>query len=113
MEMDEFRKAIWKKIENLEKQHDEFHTDMIRLTSWMGSEFGYRNNTKGNVYRHLDDLHEDMKKLIGVIDGNGKPGHKSRITMLEERMKGVYWLGGIVLIATIGLISNAIIKVVF
>jgi len=41
----------------------------------------------------------DLKKSV---NGNGKPGLKTDVQLLKDQMNRVYWLGGVVIVASIG-----------
>lgn len=51
----------------LEDRVDKLNDNFVRLISWMGSEFGYANGTKGNVNRRLDELRDVILKQNGRI----------------------------------------------
>lgn len=66
--MDEFRTYIKNKVDKIDK-------DMRHLDSWAGSEFGYKNGTEGNVYRHLNRINDSVKDLVkNVSIQNGRVG---------------------------------------
>jgi hypothetical protein len=52
---------------------------------------------------------EDIDKLKFTVNGNGTPGLKTDVQILKNKVNGVYWLGGVVIVATI---SN-IIAIIF
>jgi hypothetical protein len=45
---------------------------------------------------------DDVNKLKLTTYGNGSPGLKTEVQLLKDKMNGIYWLGGVVIIASIG-----------
>ena len=43
----------------------------------------------------------ELDALKKCITGNGQPGLKTDVQLLKARMNGVYWLGGVVTVATV------------
>ena len=43
----------------------------------------------------------EIDALKNCINGNGQPGLKTDVQLLKARMNGVYWLGGVVTVATV------------
>ncbi len=58
----------------------------------------------GNAKRdeQIKGLLEDVAAHKLAIDGNGKPGLKTELEMLKQRIQAVYYIGGIILVAILG-----------
>jgi len=44
---------------------------------------------------------KDVESLKHTVDGNSKLGLKTEMQLLKNKVNGVYWLGGVVIVATI------------
>jgi hypothetical protein len=54
-----------------------------------------RNEREITVKRDIDSLNL-------AVNGNGKPGLKTDVQILQNKINGVYWLGGVVIVASVG-----------
>jgi len=54
-------------------------------------------------------LAEELAAMKHIVYGNGSPGLKTDVRILKEKMNSVYWLGSVIIIATVGNIIASIL----
>lgn len=47
-------------------------------------------------------IQTDVEKLDHAINGNDKPGLKTDVQIMQNKINGIIWLGGAVIVASIG-----------
>ena len=70
--------------------------------------------TKDEVRQVVEDTQKNMAKQIAELHeayyGNGKPGIKTEIALLKNRMVLLYSVGGALAIAVLGIIAKLIVS---
>lgn len=74
---------VWPDTSELAKLRQQ----VVAMRSWLGSEFGYDNNTQGNTYRHMANMEKKSQQNHEALYGNGKEGLLTRVTVLENNNK--------------------------
>lgn len=61
-----------------------------------------------DVAKQLEDIKRDVGKILESLNGNGVPGIKTRLALLEDGMKVIRTVAIAVVLAVVGLVVKAI-----
>ena len=93
--MDEFREKIEAKIDAITNSITDLKLGQARVASHLESESASHSRMEHRLMTELKDC-------ANWRNGNGRPGAKTRLTLLEKRLAGVLWLLGVLIVAFLG-----------
>ena len=93
--MDEFREKIDAKIDAITNSITDLKLSQGRIVSHLESESATHSRMEHRIMTEIKDC-------ANWRNGNGRPGAKTRLTLLEKRIGGVMWLLGVVIVAFVG-----------
>lgn len=68
------------------------------------------DNLKESIGNRLDDIESLAKQNRDALKGNGKQGLETRVALVEDAIKRISWIGGLLMALLIGDIVTRVLS---